>query len=144
MNTSQTFYDNLHAQLSAPGKRSLERIKTACDTLAKKGQTINVAAVGRECLIQFKGPTHGSIRNHKEYTQYVGLRAAEATLANPCPIEPVFNPSQQAYVNQLKDQLHTSERKYKLLHELLDKHIEELASNPDASLPKTDDNKPLP
>lgn len=124
------FQSLLAAAKNTQAKDSLTHIKAACDTLARHGTAINASTVGKECIIQFEGPTPGSIRNNRAYMSYIAARAsavAQPKDAQGKPVVPVItDPALDAYVTTLKGRLLLAERKGKLLREFLETRVEPL------------------
>src|ERR1035438_2115854 len=112
--TEQLYLTTIGTFASPQAKRSFENIKNACDTLEQQGVHINAAAVGKECVIKYRKPTAGSIRNNKIYMTYIRARADEAKVAmlNSDTYMPrVMDPTTDAYIAVLRGKLLVADRK---------------------------------
>ncbi len=80
---SKALLDQLRTGAGVQRLASLDRLEQACDALARSGQPIDAAKVGRQCTAIFKkGPNAQSIRNDSSgFKAYVDLRREEQAAA---------------------------------------------------------------
>lgn len=87
MRVSTSFYETVVTNSEGVARvKSMQRIRTACDSLEKKGAPAQytIADVGRYCEQRWGGPKAQSIRNSPAVlARYIRLRIAEYMLAHP-------------------------------------------------------------
>lgn len=116
-------------------KSSIENIKNACDELEKEAvevisksgsihkNPINVATVGKRCVLRYGGPKASSIRNTKlesQKLQYIQLRSQEFEFNNKESIgSSVQNPKPNPYEKILLERIKYLEGKTQSLTKLI-------------------------
>lgn len=71
-------YIRLLSELAPKARVSLERVKTACDTIETARGTMNYTRVADVATERFGGPRRQSIQNNKTLKQYIAKRIEES------------------------------------------------------------------
>ena len=78
--TSEDLYNKVIAGRNVKEIRTMNNLKSICDSLEERNLDINVQRIGREAVRMGTSPRCNTIYNSEMWSEYVKLRAAEQVI----------------------------------------------------------------